>query len=98
MGAGTAGIKTDVTARAVVTGAPPPVVIPADLPGVGLDVLRASRIDPRFLGWPCRGKKRAFRGRVRGVEAVVTPGFRSRLSSTCEGFRVELGIYLTPRS
>ena len=50
--------EAHVTARAVVPGAPPPVVVAANLFRLGLCVVSgASRRDPGFLGWPTRGKK-----------------------------------------
>ena len=80
-----------MTAKAVAPGAPPPVVIAADLPGLGLcGVFWASHRDPGFLGWPTRGKKRAVRGRVGGGEAVVTPGPGAGFARPCEGFGVKL--------
>ena len=71
----TTGGEAHLTARAVVPGAPLPVVVAADLLCLGLCVvLWASRSDPGFLGWPTRGKKMTVSGRVGGGEAVVTPG------------------------
>ena len=93
----TAGGEAHVTAGAVVPGAPPPVVVAADLLCVGLCAMfGASRGDPGFLGWPTRGKKRAVRGRVRGGEAVVTPGTGAGFARPCERLGVKLWVYLAP--
>ena len=92
-----AGGEAHVTARAVAPGAPPPVIIAADLFCLGLcSVFWASRRDPGFLGWPTRGKKRAVRGRVGGGEAVVTPGPGAGFPRPCEGLGVKLWVYLAP--
>ena len=93
----TAGGEALVTAGAVASGAPPPVVVAADLLCLGLcGVFGASRRDPGFLGWPTRGKKRAVRGRVRGGEAVVTPGPGAGFARPCECLSVQLWVYLAP--
>ena len=93
----TAGGEAHVPARAVASGAPPAVIVAADLFCLGLcGVFWASRRDPGFLGWPTRGKKRAVRGRVRGGEAVVTPGPGAGFARPCERLGVELWVYLAP--
>ena len=89
--------EVHVTARAVVPGVPPPVVVAANLFRLGLCVVSgASRRDPGFLGWPTRGKKRTVRGRVGGGEAVVAPGPGAGFARPCEGLGIELGVYLAP--
>ena len=75
MGGQAAGGEAHVTAGAVIMQTLPPVVIPADVLGLGLRVLfRASRSDPGLLGWPSREKRSTFGGGVGRGEAVLTPG------------------------
>ena len=59
VGTGTTRVVPDVMGTgAVISGAPPPVVVPANLHSLGLGgVLGASRSDPGFLGWPSRGNR-----------------------------------------
>ena len=73
--------EAHVPARAVLTQAPPPVVVSAYLVGLGLrGLFGASRGDPGLLGWPSRGKTGAVRGGVGGGEAVLTPGSGASLA------------------
>ena len=59
-------------------------------------LLRASRGNPRPLGWPCCIKIGAVGRDMGGSQAVVAPGFELGLSCSRESLGIELGVKLTP--